>query len=72
MEYFLSPTEACVHGAGHTMSISHLHGVNGKGDYEYNQTGLQSNVNGKVYPTVQNSISIINDSYNRSNMCIDE
>ncbi len=54
--------ESAIHEAGHNSSANHLHE---SGSYEYNQTGLQSNQTGKMYPTDSNTKNIINDKSNR-------
>ena len=67
----LNPTK---NSNGYTTNISHEGGHNmtnqahqGEGgDYEYNQSGLQSNTN--PTPTEDNTKRIINDSHNRANM----
>lgn len=63
----LSDTERVLHEVGHNLSAKNIHGT---GVYEYNQTGLQSNQKNKVYPTESNTINIINDEHNRSNIII--
>jgi RHS repeat-associated protein len=53
------------HEIGH--NVTNLgHDANGNGNYEYNQTGLQSNQSGSIYPTKENTRTIINDASNRS------
>ena len=58
-----SKTEVAVHGAGHTMARKHIHN---DPNYQYNQVGLQSNEGGKIYPTRENTLNIINDENNRA------
>jgi len=59
---FADFTEQVGHEAGHNFARSARHGT---GHYEYNQTGLQSNEKGKVFPTKKNTFNIINDLFNR-------
>lgn len=61
-------TEYLVHEAGHNAAAAHYHEKNP--NYQYNQTGLQSNVHGHIYPTPENTRNIINDQHNRDNMSI--
>jgi len=58
-------TEVVVHGAGHNSAKLHKHKT---GIYEYYQRGLQSNERGQVYPTQQNTGTIINDPGNRKTL----
>jgi RHS repeat-associated protein len=55
----LSMTLIAVHEAGHHASSRHRHNT---GSYEYHQPGLQSNTN--PYPTLQNTINILNEGSN--------
>ena len=66
----LTLSEALVHEAGHNSAKAFEHKGTLYGDYEYHQPGLQSNMRGKVYPTEENTIGIINDAENRQNMRI--
>ncbi|HPX75192.1 MAG: hypothetical protein QM212_02530 [Bacteroidota bacterium] len=75
----MTPTEVLVHEVGHNLASSFVHKYTTKelaegandGTYEYNQVGLQSNENKKIYPTLlDNTIQIINDTFNRKNMTI--
>lgn len=58
-ERFTNTTNA-VHEVGHNVAGAHVHGNN----YEYDQDGLQNNVN--PYVTPRNTKEIINDDLNRS------
>jgi hypothetical protein len=58
----MSATERSVHEAGHNSAANNHHGT---GVYEYNQSGLQSNERGSVYPNSSNTRTIINDNTNR-------
>jgi len=58
-----SSTELVVHETGHNAAYPFIHN---KGNYEYNQKGLQSNQPYKIRPTPQNTKDIINDKTNRS------
>lgn len=62
--------EIIAHEAGHNSAKAFEHKGTLYGDYEYHQPGLQSNMRGKVYPTEENTIGIINDAENRQNMRI--
>lgn len=59
--------EILVHEAGHNAAAAFYHET---GNYEYSQTGLQSNIRGEVYPTKRNTLDIINDLENRKNMTV--
>ncbi len=64
----LSLLDIVAHEGGHNMAKVNKHGKkgDGKGEYEYDQDGLQSNEKGKIKPSVKNSRNIINDKTNRS------
>ena len=64
----VNATEVVVHGAGHNAAQDHYHRNTSSGKYEYNQSGLQSNQRGMVYPTKQNTMDIINDVSNRKTL----
>jgi len=58
----LGENNIVTHEIGHNMTnLGH-----GDGNYEYTQTGLQSNSPGSIYPTKENTKTIINDASNRS------
>jgi len=59
--------EVLTHEAGHNSAEIFSHS---ELDYKYYQTGLQSNEKGRVFPTENNTIGIINDAENRQNMRI--
>ncbi len=63
----LGVNKIVVHEIGHNMT-NLGHDPNGNGNYEYNQTGLQSNQPGSIYPTKDNSKTIINDASNRKTL----
>ena len=60
-QFQLSHTIVLVHEVGHNLAETHYHKNN---NYKYNQTGLQSNKDSDCYPTVSNTLSILNDSAN--------
>lgn len=66
----LTPMEVLAHEAGHNSAKSFVHSGSEDGDYEYWQVGLQSNINENIYPTIDNTMGIINDSENRMYMKI--
>ena len=43
---------------GHNSAAAFSHSESKDGDYEYDQIGLQSNEEGNVYPTYDNTIGI--------------
>lgn len=55
------------HEAGHNSAAAFSHS---ELDYKYYQTGLQSNEHGRIYPTKNNTIEIINDNLNRLKMTV--
>ncbi len=57
----LSGTGVMIHEVGHNNASVNIHGT---GNYEYNQSGTQSNQNPR--PTRQNTINTINDQTNRN------
>lgn len=59
--------ELLVHECGHNLASEFVHKT---GHYEYSQDGLQSNRSLSVYPSLDNTVSIINDQRNRINMRI--
>lgn len=64
---FITRIEILVHEAGHNSAAAFSHSER---NYKYYQTGLQSNGKGRVFPTENNTIGIINDAKNRQNMRI--
>ena len=58
-------TELAVHEGGHNSALSAVHSND---SYKYEQTGLQGNSGGKIYPTAENREAIINDAKNRQTM----
>lgn len=66
----LSSTEVLVHEAGHNAAAAFTHSNAKTGNYEYHHEGLSSNKRGKIYPTRANTLGILNDPTNRSNMNI--
>lgn len=66
----MTATETLAHEAGHNAAAVFRHTKERSGNYEYHQTGLQSNEHTKTYPTQENTIKIINDEQNRENMKI--
>ena len=62
--------EIIAHEAGHNSAEAFVHSGLEDGDYEYWQVGLQSNINENIYPTIDNTMGIINDSENRMYMKI--
>lgn len=61
-----TPTEILVHEAGHNAANAFDHDIND--NYQYFQTGLQSNRHNRIYPTMENTLAIINDERNRKHM----
>lgn len=59
--------EVLVHEAGHNSAAAFSHSER---NYKYYQTGLQSNEHGRIYPTKDNTIEIINDNLNRLKMTV--
>lgn len=59
----LSGTGVMIHEVGHNNASVNIHGT---GNYEYNQSGTQSNQNPR--PTRQNTINTINDQTNRNSL----
>ena len=53
---------------GHNSAEAFSHSESKDGDYEYDQIGLQSNEEGNVYPTYDNTIGIIQDEDNIKHM----
>lgn len=53
---------------GHNSAAAFSHSESKDGDYEYDQIGLQSNEEGNVYPTYDNTIGIIQDEDNIKHM----
>lgn len=66
----MTATEILVHEAGHNASTVFLHTKERSGNYEYHQTGLQSNRHNRIYPTMENTLAIINDEQNQKHMKI--
>ncbi len=64
----MTSAELLAHEAGHNAAAAFKHHPKGKGDYEYKQTGLQSNKHKHVKPTLANTLGIINDPNNRKHM----
>lgn len=65
---FITRIEILVHEAGHNSAEAFFHTESKDGDYEYDQIGLQSNEEGNVYPTYNNTIGIIQDEDNVKHM----
>ena len=63
----ITPAELLVHEAGHNSAAEFRHNT---GNYEYNQVGLQGNSHTNIYPTLDNTIAIINDPTNRKEMVV--
>ena len=70
MTLSLLKMKVLAHEAGHNSAKSFVHSGSEDGDYEYWQVGLQSNINENIYPTIDNTMGIINDSENRMYMKI--
>lgn len=66
--FSLTPMEVLAHEAGHNSAKAFFHTESKDGDYEYDQIGLQSNEEGNVYPTYNNTIGIIQDEDNVKHM----
>jgi hypothetical protein len=67
--YKQTEAEVIVHESGHNAAAAFAHSRSGKnGPYEYDDTGLQSNSHGFIYPTEDNTIGILNDPTNRFHM----
>ena len=60
-ETTLSMTDRIAHEVGHNLT-NNSHTINGRGDYEYNQRGLQSNEPADIVPSSKNKIDILNHS----------
>lgn len=67
MTLSLLKMEVLAHEAGHNSAEIFSHS---ELDYKYYQTGLQSNEHGRIYPTKDNTIEIINDNLNRLKMTV--
>jgi len=65
------PEEILAHEAGHNAADEFHHRHTKEGPYEYHQDGLQSEKSGKIFPTVRNTIGILEDENNRKNMRIE-
>ena len=70
MTLSLLKMKVLAHEAGHNSAKSFVHSGSEDGDYEYWQVGLQSNEHGRIYPTKNNTIEIINDNLNRLKMTV--
>jgi hypothetical protein len=59
----LNATEILLHEQGHALAKNHIHT---DPQYRENMIGLSSGISGNVYPTILNTLSIINDPLNNS------
>lgn len=67
MTLSLLKMKVLAHEAGHNSAAAFSHSER---NYKYYQTGLQSNEHGRIYPTKNNTIEIINDNLNRLKMTV--